>query len=632
MIKLRDYQQEAVYSVFRYFDKYKSKSGNPLIVLPTGTGKSIVIAEFIRLLFQYYGNQPVLMLTHVKELIEQNYSKLMTIWPTAPCGIYSAGLGRKDRFKPITFAGIASVAKKAELFRNTSLILVDEAHTISPAQQTTYQKFFNDLRKYNPHIKIIGLTATDWRTGYGSIVKENATDTALFDKKVFDASTPECFNWFISEGYLVPVVSKRTGLEYDVTHVKKTGGDYNLKELQLAVNVDILTHNALEEAKRTAEDEGLNSWLIFCSGVEHAFNVKEHLIDMGVSCEVIHGGTDAKERAEILERYKCGEITAIANNNVLTTGFDHPELDLIVMLRPTTSPGLWVQMLGRGTRAVYADGFDLSTAKGRLQAISASCKQYCRVLDFSGNTRRIGPINDPVKPERPGKKKRKGDAPVKECAYCGSWNHASARFCGGAEAPNQMPGFCGHEFEFKTKLKKNAETKELIKTTEPITEVFDVRLVTYSKHINRGDKTKPPMLKVTYDCGHKNIEEYVGVGHTSQFAQRKAIAWWRGLSTDVPVPQSVDDALNVVTQLKTPTQIRVWTNRQFPEILAKCFDGSRFGELPPSTNYVKSEVSVTGVAGLDKLLNVAPPVKQVQNVANQTYVMRDTTNSDDVPF
>lgn len=636
-MKLRDYQQAAVYSVFRYFEENRTESGNPLIVLPTGTGKSVVIAELIRMVFQRYGVQPTLMITHVKELIEQNYNKLKAVWPEAPVGIYSAGLGRKDRFYPITYAGIGSIAKHASYFKHTSLIIIDEAHTISPAQQTTYQKFFEELRQYNPHVKIIGLTATDWRTGYGSIVKQPdfPNDKSIFDKKVFDASTPESFNWFIGEGYLVPVVSKRTDMEYDVSGIKKTGGDFNLKELQGAVNVDILTNRALEEAKATADAEGLNSWLIFCSGVEHAHNVCDQLEMMGVTCAVVDGAMPKAEREDVLNKFKRGEITAIANNNVLTTGFDHPELDLIVMLRPTSSPGLWVQMLGRGTRPVYAEGFDLSTAKGRLQAISTSCKQYCRVLDFSGNTRRLGPINDPLKPERPGKKKRKGDAPVKVCDYCGAWNHATVRFCGGHEAPNIASGYCGHEFEFKTKLKKDAETKELIKTTEPVVEVFDVQLVTYSKHINRGDRSKPPTLKVTYDCGHKNIEEFVCINHTNHYAARKAQSWWRGMTNSIPLPASVDSALNVVSQLKTPTQIRVWTNRPFPEIMAKCFDGSRFGEQPATTYEVPVSVGTAKGMGLDKLIGNNPldddpePLTQGQK---PVYNMRDTTNDDGVPF
>jgi DNA repair protein RadD len=113
-MQLRDYQQEAVYSVFRYFDAEKGNAGNPLILLPTGTGKSLVIAGFLDLLYKWYPNQRVMMLTHVKELIAQNYDKLMKVWPEAPAGIYSAGLKRKEvLYHSITSASVACTALSA---------------------------------------------------------------------------------------------------------------------------------------------------------------------------------------------------------------------------------------------------------------------------------------------------------------------------------------------------------------------------------------------------------------------------------------------------------------------------------------------------------------------------------------
>lgn len=636
-MKLRDYQQEAVYSVFRYFEKHGSESGNPLIVLPTGTGKSLVIAGFIELVFRYYGNQNILMLTHVKELIEQNYNKLVAVWPDAPVGIYSAGLNKKELYRPITYAGIGSVKNKAAFFKNTSLIIVDEAHTISPSQSTTYQKFFDEIKQYNPHLKVIGLTATDFRTGFGSIVKQFPEDKALFDAKVFDACTPESFNWFIEQGYLVPVVSKRTKMEFDVSKVKKSMGDFNLKDLQNVVNQDSLTENAIDEAMITADQEHLNSWLVFCSGLEHANTVSQMLNAKGVTCEVVDGKMSAGDRARILNDFKEGKITAIANNNVLTTGFDHPELDLIVMLRPTTSPGLWVQMLGRGTRPVYSEGFDLSTQEGRLQAISASCKQYCRVLDYSGNTRRIGPINDPVKPARPGEKKRKGDAPVKDCARCGAWNHASARYCGGVPAPHQMEGYCGNEFEFQVKLKRQAETKDLIKTTEPVVETFTVRSVIYQKNLNRGDSTKPPTLKVTYDVGSRKIEEFVCINHINEFAARKARQWWRTRTKDIPTPESVDQALQYVAQLPTPTHLRVWVNKAFPEIMDICYDGTCFNTMQATNEQIPIQVLSNNGIDLNSIIANAQNAyetspEEVSQLNTTIMNARIAENPDEAPW
>ncbi|UPT53007.1 DNA helicase [Hafnia phage yong3] len=593
-MKPRDYQREAVYSIFRYFDEEKGDAGNPLIALPTGTGKSIVIAYFLKLLYEWYPNQRVMMLTHVKELIAQNYDKIMQVWPEAPAGVYSAGLKRKDAYSMITFAGIQSVGKKADLFGKIDLILVDEAHLISPTETTLYKKFFADIREKNPYLKVIGLTATPYRLGYGSIVKiDDEDESALFDKITFDATTVEAFNWFLDEGYLLPVVPKRTTMQIDVSGVGKRGGEFIAKELQSAATKDDATIRALEEAMELGEDR--QSWLVFCSGVEHAIDAASMLNDMGVPCGCVHSKLKPHERDEEILKFKRGEYRALTNNNVLTTGFDHPALDMIIMLRPTASTGLWVQMLGRGTRPCYAEGFDLSTTTGRLDAIAASHKQNCLVLDFSGNTRRLGPINDPVLPKRPGEKGG-GTAPIKECKHCNMENHASARFCGGIKPipyheADQLEmsrkgmvlkgdhyvkrDYCGAEFKFETKLKKAASTQDLIKNTLPVITDYRVDHVVYMKHTKRNDSESPPSLKVTYYCGTKTFSEWVSLMRTD-WAGRKAAKWWRE-RTHYPLPASIDDALEIASGLKTPTHIKVWTNKKFPEIMNHCYDGTCFG-------------------------------------------------------
>jgi DNA repair protein RadD len=111
MIKLRYYQEDAISAIFKYFS---SHTGNPILALPTGTGKSIVIAEFVRRVLQTWPGQRIIMLTHVKELIAQNAAKLQSIWPNAPMGIYSAGLNSRDMMMPIVFGGVQSVSKAIE--------------------------------------------------------------------------------------------------------------------------------------------------------------------------------------------------------------------------------------------------------------------------------------------------------------------------------------------------------------------------------------------------------------------------------------------------------------------------------------------------------------------------------------
>lgn len=636
-MQLRDYQTEAVYSIFRYFEKYKADSGNPLVLLPTGTGKSLVIAGFLKLLFQWYSGQRVMMLTHVKELIEQNYEKLMLHWPEAPAGIYSAGLKRKEAFNMITFAGIQSVAKKAALFGNISIILIDEAHLLSPSEKTTYQKFIKALKEVNPYLKVVGLTATGYRLGQGMLTEEGG----LFTDIAIDLTTTEAFNWFIQEGYLLPPVPKKTRFEYDISSVGMSGGELKIGELADAVNKDRLTQRALEEAMERGADR--YSWLIFCSGVDHTNSVAAMLTDMGIECGAVHSKISDEERDTILSRFKRGELRAVANNNVLTTGFDHPACDLLVILRPTTSPGLWVQILGRGTRPCYAAGFDLSTTEGRLQAIGASHKQNCLVLDFGGNTRRLGQINDPVVPKAKGK--GKGEAPVKDCPYCGSYNHASVRYCGGLPKLDvtgyteeqfreiakvgytvnglnaSRLGYCGAEFVFQSKLKAVASEEALVKEDVPIEEVYKVDAITYTPHFK---KDKPPSMKVTYYCGHKQYTDYVCIEH-EDYARRKALNWWINRTT-IPFPASVDEALEVTHELKNPTHLRIWINRKWPEITAYCYDGSAFGKEPPQQVHIHSstirgdgtQVGVEQQPGNFSFVAASSPKGFQDNVAHQS--------------
>lgn len=551
----RDYQAEARNSIFQFFER--ESEGNPLVAMPTGTGKSIVIADFLEHVFKWYGNQKILVLTHVKELIEQNYDKLIALWPEAPAGIYSAGLNKRDVHNRIIFAGIGSVVKRAVEFGHVDLIMIDEAHLVSPNQNTMYQKFISALFEINPLIRIIGLTATPWRLGQGEII-----DGGLFTHVCFDITGMEAFNRLIAEGYLATLIPKPTVTTLEVDGVHMRGGEFIQKELQTAVDVDAITEAAIRESMEVGHDR--NCWLVFASGVEHVIHVTEMLNQLGVSARAVHGGNKqypmrGKERDKNIEDFKAGKYTALVNNNVLTTGFDHPPIDMIIMLRPTASPVLWVQMLGRGTRPWYAEGFDLTTIGGRLSAIENGGKKNCLVLDFGGNSKRLGPINDPVIPRKKGKKK--GTAPVKLCDPCNTFIHASLKFC-----PH-----CGNEFKFETKLKQSAGTNELIKGDIPIIEEFKIDHITYSLHRKAGAS---PMIKVAYFAGLRKFNEFVCIEHSSA-ARRRAQRWWKE-RTDFPFPDTSEEALLIIDKVNVATSVRVWINKKYPEILAYCFDGTHF--------------------------------------------------------
>jgi DNA repair protein RadD len=530
MIQLRYYQQEAIDSIYRYF---YAKSGNPVVAMPTGTGKSIVIAAFVKSVLDAYPTQRVMMLTHVKELIGQNFSELLHLWPTAPAGVYSAGLKRRDVGHPITFAGIASVVKKAALFGHVDLVLVDECHLISPNAATQYGGFLNELHKVNPHLKVIGFTATNYRMGLGLL-----TEGTVFTDVCFDITRLEAFNKLIDEGYLVPLVPRKTRTELDVSGVGTHAGEYILKDLAAAVDREEITNAALDELVALGEAKR-RAWLIFASGVEHSNHIAEGLVARGIPAVSVVS-TDSAKRDEAIAGFRSGKYRAIVNNNILTTGFNHPAIDLIGVLRPTRSTGLWVQMLGRGTRPCEG-------------------KDDCLVLDFAGNTRRLGPINDPVIPKPKGSKES-GSAPVKLCEKCGTYNHTSVRFC----------VCCGEEFKRIVEIESEASTAELIRrvkeTLAPVYETFTVDNLTYRPHERAG---KLPSIQVSYFCGLRMFKEWVCLSHEG-YSKRRAHEWWRERSA-VPPPSSTYAAIPFLATLRVPTRITVWTNRQYPEVISYDF-------------------------------------------------------------
>ncbi|MBG89556.1 MAG: hypothetical protein CMO80_22035 [Verrucomicrobiales bacterium] len=563
-MKPRDYQEYAINSVFNYFAE--GNTGNPVVCMPTGTGKSLVSAEFIRRVCTQWPGQRIILLTHVKELIEQNYDKLMQIWATAPAGIYSAGIGRKETMFNVTYAGIQSIHRVAHLFGHVDLIIVDECHLIPNKSNTMYRKFIDLLMRVNPNLKVIGLTATAFRVGTGMITDKDG----FFDDICCDMCTLEAFNWFLTQGYLCELVPKSTEVQIDLTGVGTSQGDFKQGELQRATDREEITRAAIGETIAYAENENRKHWLIFGTGVDHVEHIVSELNEWGVTAVAVHSKMSTAQRDANIEAFMRGEVTALVNNGVLTTGFDAPFVDLLVILRATKSPGLWVQILGRGTRPFYAEGYDLSTQQGRLDAIAYSEKPNCLVLDFAGNTKRLGPINDPVIPKAKGK--GGGEAPVRECDKCHTMFHASLRVC-----PT-----CGHEYPPEIKFKAGASSDALIakkrkkKDDEPIVQTFKVDLLTYK--IRKGRMGKPDYIEMTYQCGLRRFKQPLCLEHEG-YALKMAKDWWREAArTDVP--ETLGEATERWHECETPKYLRVWTNRKpYPEIKRIDYTGELAGEV-----------------------------------------------------
>lgn len=569
-IELRWYQEEAVQSLFDFFNDpvraHSLEPANPLICMPTGTGKSVVIAEFLRRALMTYPQTRAIVATHVKELVRQNAKKLMDIWPLAPVGIHSAGLSQRDTMQPIIFGGVQSMVGKFPLFGWRDLLAIDEAHLLSPNGDTSYQKFIDELskgpvgadpssRNVNPYLKVIGFTATPYRLGLGHMTNGN-----MFTHVAYDLCTIDAFNRLMAEGYLSPVIPQRTDQELDVSNVGLRNGDFIPGQLQDAIDKETITYGALKQVINKGHDR--RSWLLFASGVEHAEHISEMLNNVfGVSCVAIHSGNSKEKNDKNLELWQTGQVRAAVNMNSLTTGVDHPACDLIAVLRPTMSTGLWVQMIGRGTRPF--NWFMLSPAEQqRLILFQGFIKQNCLVLDFAGNTRRLGPINDPVIPKPKGKGPP-GDAPVKICDACGTYNHATAKLCIG----------CGKEFDFSENISRKASELELLRSNLPQIEPFTVDRVVLVPHTSNHSGNGS--IKVAYYCGLRTFYEWISVESPSNLFRKRSRDWFRQryhyqtpqLTWDNDVPLTNKEVLDLATELRWPSRINVWLNKEKPEIM-----------------------------------------------------------------
>lgn len=474
---LRPYQQRAIDQLYEWFTK---NDGNPCLVLPTGAGKSHIVAALCKQAVQNWKGTRILMLTHQKELIEQNSEKMRLHWPNAPMGIYSASVGKKQLGEPITFAGIQSIAKKGHLLGHQDLVVIDECHLVNHNDEGSYRKLLNQLKEINPALRVVGLTATPYRLGHGLITDK----PAIFD----DLIEPVAINELIHHGFLSPLKSKLTHTQLSVDGVHKRGGEYIESELQKAVDIEEKNIAIVDEVIGLADNR--KAWLFFCAGVEHARHIAEALRFRGITAEVVTGETPKAERANILRDFKDGRIKALTNANVLTTGFDAPSIDLIAMLRPTMSPSLYVQMAGRGLRV--AEG-----------------KTDCLVLDFAGVVQQHGPITAVNPSEAGGNGKGEGEAPVKVCDFCFELCHLSAKFCTN----------CGAFFP-------EPEKKDLVLHNDDImgNESHEMEVSGWRWARHTGKKSGKDMCRVTYYGGLSDapVHEYLTVNHDG-FAGQKAM-------------------------------------------------------------------------------------------------------------
>jgi len=574
MYTLRTYQQEAVDRTLNYFRKRRDPA---VIVLPTGAGKSLVIAELAKIAIGR-----VLVLAHVKELVEQNHLKYESYGLHA--GIYSAGLNQKDSEQKVIFGSIQSVAKaKDAFFKDFTLVVIDECHRVGLEPDSQYAKVITQLKLNNPRICILGLTATPYRLGLGWIYNyalrgELKTQEQRFFKHcIYDLP----LEYMISNQYLTPPVQVDIPVtSYDFSELIEGGNAYTMAQLEEALHQQRrLTPLIIKNIIDITESDQRQGVMIFSSTVKHAQEIMDHL-PTG-QARLVVGTTELSERDQIVHDFKQKAFKYLVNVSVLTTGFDAAHVDVIAILRPTESISLYQQIVGRGLR--------LDTDK-----------KDCLVLDYTGMGHSI------FSPEI-GEKKTASESvavqvPCPECGFINDFwgilddegkllEHYGRKCRGGhvnADNYNLIP--CGYRFRFKICTQCSAENDisardcsncgcELI---DPDTKLKQARL-SKDAHVltpdsiemlERVDKKGTPYLQVKYyDYDAQFVAEMHYLNNPTslkKFSINFLRSHLRKPEQKVHI-SSVSDAVKLRAQLRMPSFVIARKQGKFWKITEKIF-------------------------------------------------------------
>lgn len=537
--KLRDYQQRSLDKLYEWWVEHPDVTDVPLCVLPTAAGKSVIIAELARLLFDTYpeAHPRTLVIVPSKELAEQNAEKLRARLPAhIKVGYYSASLGRKDAMADVIVATIGSIYQDAHLLGKISCVVIDECHLISTsgAESGRYRQFLSMLSRICAY-RVVGYTATPFR---GNGVWLTDGEAPLFTGIACTIKIKE----LMDAGYLSPLVVPTDAIEtrIDTHDIKTTSGDYNLKDL--AERVDEYLPRVAIESIKLAEDR--KKWIAFCATVENAQALVSLFNQQGITSALVCGSTKKHEREQLIRDFRAGKIRCLVTVLALSTGFDVPDVDCIIWCRPTQSPVLYVQGAGRGMR--IADG-----------------KKDCLWLDFSDTTERLGPVDAIT-----GKKKRakasdaESVAPTKVCDKCGDRNPISALECIHCGEPFPEP-----ESE---KLARSASRAAILQATYVSKiKAYPVTNVLYAIHSKPG---KPDSLRADYFSGMQRVaSEWLCFDHGG-FASAKAQKWWYQRQSENVLPaRSTQEAMDNSKCLKMPRIISVDESGKYATILSHTF-------------------------------------------------------------
>jgi DNA repair protein RadD len=396
MLQLRDYQSEPLEAAIAYLRE--NPTGRPLIAVPTGGGKSLMSAEIMRRV--HTRNNRMLYLTMTQELITQTLDELKALSPEvmSRVTVACAGLGKTDFSGDIVLGTAQTVVRNLGKLGARNVILVDEAHGIPRDQSSMYGKIMNAVLAEQPKAVFMGLTGTPYRLDSGRLDEGKG---APFSKLVYQVST----RTLQDRGFLSKLTYRKPKVEINAAGVHVRRGDFVVSELEsIALNTELCKAISADiQTRMRAGDR--KCMIVFCISIEHATMMADALRDVGINAASLSSEDDKLSRKAVISAMRNGELEALCNVMIASTGFNVPHVDMIAHCRPTMSTGLWVQQVGRGLRV-------------------APGKTDCLVVDYAGNTFRHGPVEDiergAVKP---------GNDRAKICLHCEAVVSRSATHC-----------------------------------------------------------------------------------------------------------------------------------------------------------------------------------------------------------
>jgi DNA repair protein RadD len=548
---LRPYQDESIRELFQALNEGVLA---PLIVLPTGAGKSLVIAEICRRIAQRFPDRKIGVVTHVQELVEQNAMELAGLW-NGSIGMFASGLGRKDLGRQVTFMSIQTAVLNFKLLKKFDVIIVDEAHLIPRSSTTRYGKFIKHYRNIVEDMPVIGLTATPFRTDSGMLVGD---EDSLFQEIVYEAFVPD----LIRAGYLSKIKSKAAENELDTAGLHTRAGEFiESEQAERAMRPGVVDASC-EEFAAYGREQDRKGWLVFAINVAHAEAITAKMQSLGVSVGMITGAMDKGARKRMIARYKARQILCLVSVGVLTTGFNAPHVDLIGIMRATQSAGLYVQIVGRG--------FRLSPGK-----------EDCLVLDYGGNVDRHGPI-DKVRPKRrkkPGIGHNGGPeldedtVRVKRCPNCRTHNEMAARHC--IECDFEFPA-PPPQISAKAATTPILSEDEDEKPKENPLKWFDIAMVEIGRSRRRFQAEAPQTMRVDLSTADMDtFTVWLPFDSPKHAARRFAQQRWRELGGQNPTPETVEDAWERKGELRFVTRALVDTADKYKSVKLMRVDHER---------------------------------------------------------